>query len=497
MLNANFLLAITPLPMLSVMVWIILGVAVMYLARRPFHQTMDNLGRLIYNAMRLTAASVKIGRQRLEMRNREVLLAAGIGRADRRAQREFERITARVERSLSAHPQLHRQIRENLLKLEDDYQQTTEIPEGLSDWVKVIDAIAGIKPVGDPMVATILEDIHNTLKEQHRLALENHRKAMSARHGILSAMMPQWHKVEKHLKRLEASISGLTDRADAVDRSMAEVESLRSHTDTSERQLLCSSLTQFLSSGLVVGIFLIGIVINFNLVAFPMAEMVGAHSHIGEFKTSHVAALFLVSLQVVLGLFLMDTLKITHFFSAFDGLSDRQRTGLLWCLLVTLTILAGVESSLAVMRDRIAMDMEALRQSLAGIKPTAAATSNISTIGQMILGFMLPYVLATMAIPLESFVRSLRTVVGVAAVWALYGLTVLLRLAGSLGYHGGRLAVGLFDLIIFPAIWLEALVQRKLETVRAGSKTVARLFTEHQPVPKMAKETVACKKASD
>jgi hypothetical protein len=115
----------------------------------------------------------------------------------------------------------------------------------------------------------------------------------------------------------------------------------------------------------------------------------------------------------------------------------------------------------------------------------------------MILGFMLPFVLATMAIPLESFVRSLRTVAGVAAVWALYGLTVLLRLTGNLGYHGGRLAVGLFDLIIFPAIWLEALVQRKLETVRDGSKTVGRLFTEHQSAPKMVKETVVCKKASD
>ena len=499
MLNASFLLTITPLPMLSVLVWILLGVTAMYLARRPFHQAMGTLGRLIYNTMRLAAVSVKMSRQRLETRNREVLITCGIDHAERRTRRELERISTKVERSLSSHPQLHRQIRENLLKLEDDYEKTVEIPEGLSDWVRVIDAIAGIKPVGDPMVATILEDIHNTLKEQHKVALEGHRKAISARHGILSRMMPQWHSMEKILKRLETSISSLTDRADAVDRSMADVETIRSRAEASEQRLFSSSLSQFLSSGLVLCIFAIGAVINFNLITLPLAEMVGGHSYIGGFKTNHVSGLFVVCLQVILGIFLMDTLRVTRLFSALEGLDERKRTVLRWCFLVMLTILAGVESSLAFMRDRIATDMEALRQSLAGIDPTAVAASSISTIGQMILGFMMPFVLATMAIPLESFIRSSRTVLGMAAVWSLHLLALLLRLTGSLGYYGGRLAVCLFDLTIFPAIWLESQVQRKLETTRTGStsKREKNRFMGHQSSLNMAKETVACKKTSD
>jgi hypothetical protein len=38
----------------------------------------------------------------------------------------------------------------------------------------------------------------------------------------------------------------------------------------------------------------------------------------------------------------------------------------------------------------------------------------------------------------------------------------LLRLAGSLGYYLGRMVVNVYDLVIFPALWLEALILRKI-----------------------------------
>jgi hypothetical protein len=91
----------------------------------------------------------------------------------------------------------------------------------------VIDAIAAIKPSGDPMVANILEDIHNTLKEQHKIALEGHRKAVSQRHGILSRMVPQWRATDKTLTGLEKAITDLTARSQAVDRCMTGYETVR------------------------------------------------------------------------------------------------------------------------------------------------------------------------------------------------------------------------------------------------------------------------------
>lgn len=495
--DATLLFNITPLPFLSVLVWIFLIITAMYFARRPFHDSMGSLSRLIYNAMRLAAASVKLTQQRLEVRNREVLLAAGIEHAERRTEREFERISTAVERNLDAYPQLQRQLRENLLKLEDDYQKTAEIPPGLSDWVKVIDAIAGIKSTGDPVVANILEDIHNTLKEQHKIALDGHRKAMSDRHGILSRMVPQWRATDKTLKGVEKAICDLTSRSQSVDRCITDYETVKAHTDVAERQLSSSSLTQFFTSGLVLGVFAIGAVINFNLVALPMSEMVGGASYIGAFKTSDVAGMFIVCLEVVVGIFLMDALRFTRLFSVIGCLDDKKRTWFFWILLIMLTILAGVESSLAFMRDRIAADMEALRQSLAGLEPSAVAASNIPTIGQMILGFILPFILTTVAMPFETFISSSRTVLGMLGAWSLRTLAFFLRLAGSSGYYLGRLVVNVYDLAIFPALWLEALINRKTAPAPFANKTGNERAVTPKKTLTLLEEAQPCKTTAD
>lgn len=496
--DATILFNITPVPFLSVLVWIFLCIAAMYFARRPFHDSMQSLGRVIYNAMRTAAASVKLAHQRLEARNREVLLAAGMDHAQRRTEREFQRISTAVERNLEAYPQLQRQLRENLLKMEDDYQQSAEIPQSLSDWVKVIDAIAAIKPSGDPMVANILEDIHNTLKEQNKIALENHRKAVSERHGILSRMVPQWRATDKTLNGLEKAITGLTARSQAVDQCMTDYETIRSSSEAAERQLSSSSLTQFFTSGLVLGVFIIGAIINFNLVALPMSEMVGGASYIGSFRTSDVAGMFIVCLEVVVGIFLMDALRFTRLFSVIGCLDDKKRTWFFWILLVMLTILAGVESSLAFMRDRIAADMEALRQSLAGIEPSAVAASKIPTIGQMILGFILPFILTTVAMPFETFISSSRTVMGMAGAWGLRALAFTLRLLGNMGYYLGRMVVNVYDLVIFPALWLESLISRKMAVAPSEEEIDEERSVNSSKQPmNMLEEPAPCKKSTD
>jgi hypothetical protein len=139
-------------------------------------------------------------------------------------------------------------------------------------------------------------------------------------------------------------------------------------------------------------------------------------------------------------------------------MDDKMRLRMIWITFTLLAVLAGVESALAFMRDRIAQDMEALRQTLAGVEQTTVVTSMIPTVGQMIMGFILPFALAFVAIPLETFVSSSRTVLGIVAAGMLRLLAFFLRLIGNLGYYTGRLIINLYDLIIFPSIWLEGVV---------------------------------------
>lgn len=453
----SFMQIMSSIPVPIVLPLIILG---MYLARKPFHRILENFGRVIYNAMRLGSASVKLAEKRLHIRNREVLMSAGLELAERKVEGEFDRLSSVVQRDLEGYPHIQRTISENLQQLEEDYHACAEIPQSLPDWVKVIDAIANIKPTGDRMVVNMLEEIHRTLDEQHKTAVERHRRDVAKRHGVLGRMMPTWRSMQKTLAGVQKAVANLNQRSKKIDRYMDAYEKIRNQDDMAERQLSSSSLTQFFISGLVLSIAVIGAVINFNLVALPMSEMVGGANYIGAFKASDVAGMFIVCLEIVLGVFLMDALRITRLFSIIGSMEDRKRKTIFWVIFGFLAILAGVESSLAFMRDRIAADMEALRQSLAGVELSEAATSSIPTIGQMIMGFILPFILTFVAIPFESFISSSRTVLGLVAAWALRVLAFCLRLLGNLGFYCARIVINAYDLIIFPVLWLEGVIIR-------------------------------------
>ncbi len=462
MTTAGFLPTITASPFLSTFIWIILILAAMYLARKPSHRCLASFSMIIRNSMRLFATSVKLAEKRLNDRNRDVLLSAGRQHAERCVEREFERISTAVQRDLEGYPQVHRQLNEGLVKLDEDYQNSVEIPQELPDWIKVIKAIASIRPNNDPIVGNMLEDIHKTLSEQHIKALEQHRVDASKRHAILNRMLPLVRGIKKTLGSLNKSFSDLNFRAKRIDRYMDNYEQIREQTDTAMRTLSSSSLTQFFISGAVLIIALGGAIINFNLIALPMSEMVGGASYIGPYKTSDIAGLVIICLEICTGIFLMESLRITRLFPIIGSMDDRMRMMLFWIALSLLAILAGVESALAFMRDRIAGDMEALRQSLAGVSPSTVAGSVIPTVGQMVMGFILPFILTFVAIPLESFVESSRTILGLIAAWMLRSLAFALRLIGNLGFYIGRLTINLYDLVIFPALWLEGVVTQCL-----------------------------------
>jgi hypothetical protein len=95
----------------------------------------------------------------------------------------------------------------------------------------------------------------------------------------------------------------------------------------------------------------------------------------------------------------------------------------------------------------------------------------IPMVGQMVMGFIFPFALAFVAIPLESFVTSSRTVLGGLVAWLLRMFAFLLRLLGNVGFYAGRFIVNVYDLAIFPAIWLERVVlgskSKKLDMLAA------------------------------
>jgi hypothetical protein len=458
------MLSITHNAFLSIVVWIALILLALFLSRRPFHRAIEALSRIFYNAMRLAAQSVMLAEKRLIRRNREVLIAAGLERTERIVEREFDRINAAVVRDLDSYPHLHRQLAELATRLDEDYQRNAEVPPELPNWLPIIESIANIEHRGDSLVANTLTDINRTMAEQHQSAMQGHRNSSSARHAILNKMRPLWRKVQKSLDDISTSIANLNERAKILDRHMDNYQQIRARADKAARELYASSLRQFFISGLLLLVALGGILMNLNLITLPLSHMIEPSSTIGPYLTSDVFAWVLMLLELTMGLFLMESLRITRLFPVIGSIDDKMRLRMLWVTLTILAVLAGLDAALAFLQDRMSQSAEALRQTLSNMPPAPSSASWIPTVGRMILGFLLPFALAFTAIPLESFSSAARSVLGSIAAWLLRLLALLLRMMGNLAYYTGRLVVNLFDLAIFPAIWLEEIFLSKKRT---------------------------------
>jgi hypothetical protein len=449
------LLIMKDYPVLSVLLWMILAMVVMYLARSQVHQAIRAVSRVLANAMRLAAYAVHMGEQRLDRRNKEVLLAEGAEQVEREVEREFYRIEAVIQRDLQGYPTLHRNMSDLITRIDEDYRQSTETPPSPPAWIDAVETVTKLPDSGDKMVAGILSEVHKTVNRQHKQTMAEFRKQSSARQGLLKKMAPFWRKLSHTVEDVGKTITGLHERAALIDRKMADYEAILANSDRMERRLSSSSMTQFFIAGLVLLIAIGGAVINFNLIALPMSEMVGGGSYIGPFKTSNVAAMVIILVEVVMGLFLMESLRITRLFPIIGMLDDKMRRRMIWISFAILLTLASIESALAFMRDRIAADIEALRQTLAGVEAVQGRQSWIPMVGQMVLGFVLPFALTFVAIPLESFIHSARTVLGVFVAGVLRVVAVILRLIGNIALYLGNVVISFYDLLIFPLLWLD------------------------------------------
>ncbi|TAK80633.1 MAG: hypothetical protein EPO20_27965 [Betaproteobacteria bacterium] len=79
----------------------------------------------------------------------------------------------------------------------------------------------------------------------------------------------------------------------------------------------------------------------------------------------------------------------------------------------------------------------------------------------MLLGFILPFALAFVAIPLESLIHSSRTVGGVLLAALVRATAFVLRFAGHVARHVSRVLIRLYDVAIVVPLLVERLVKSR------------------------------------
>ncbi|WP_341936683.1 hypothetical protein [Marinimicrobium sp. C2-29] len=446
-------------PALSLAIWLAILVIVLYLGRSHAHQLFRATGRAIHGSMRLASRSISQLEQRLSARNRDVLLAMGRREVEEAIERDFNRVYDIMERDLSRYPKLHRRIADAIEKIEEDYQEASDTPPLPPAWSEVVETVSALPGSSDPAVHKVLDNIREVIEDAHRETVKLYQKSSRDRHRVLAGMQPQWRALDQNMGKVKQTIDGLEERSQTIDKQMQEYASIRAGEEQALNSLTASSLTQFLIAGLVLFVALLGGLINFHLIAMPMSEMVGGTSYIGSMRTSDIAALVIILVEVAMGVFLLESLRITHLFPMIGRMDDRMRRRMMIASLTILTLLASIEASLAYMRDLLALDREALNQTLAGTAVVEAQFRWIPSIGQMMLGFILPFALAFVAIPLESFIHSLRTVLGLITLGLLRALRLVVRMVGGFANHLSKMLVHFYDMLIVVPLGIEQLVR--------------------------------------
>jgi len=456
-------LNVTGDPVTSAMIWFVALTVLLYIARTPAHFAISSFSRVLHSALRLSARSIMHAEKRLALRNREVLLGHGRESAERIIEREIERMDATIRRDLSEYPSLHRKVSEVLAAVEAEYKESAEVPPAPLSWTKAVEAVAKIPAKSDPMVMDILEEINKSMQKAHERALVEYRKSSATRHNLLKGLMPHWRGVQRKLEEVDKHVTSLLERSEIISKHIDDYRDVLDQTDRSVRILSSSAISQFFISAFVLAVAVGGAAVNFTLIARPMAEMVGGQQLAGGFKTADVAALVIILVEVSMGLFLMESLRITRLFPVIAALKDTTRVRMVWITFGLLFGLASVEAGLAFMREMLLEDELATSALLRGEVAGAAIAQFtwITTAAQMSMGFILPFALVFVAIPLETFVHSTRTVIGLTGMLILRSLAYVLRLLGNIFLRLGGMLRSLYDLLAFVPLWIESLFKSR------------------------------------
>lgn len=452
------LLTITPWPAVSAAILLLLLIAALYFARGTAHQLLLAAAGMLSRGLRVASHSVIRGQERLAARNRAVLLAAGREAKERIVEREFARVADTVRKDLAGYPDMHRRLSEAIQRIEEDQEEAAEVPPEAPGWAQAVKVVANLDARNAG--AEILADIHKSMVKAHAEAMDDYRKASAQRHALLRRMMPDWRLIRETLGHVNKSVESVIGRSQAIDHHMEEYEAIVRGEDRALSVLSSSSIVYFFVSALVLAVATAGTAVNFTLIARPMAEMVGGTNFIGTYRTADIAALVIIMVEISMGLFLMESLRITRLFPVIGALSDKIRVRMVIITFLILLLMASIEAGLAYMREVLLLDEMATNALLRGDASTGLVNSHlwITTAAQMGMGFVLPFALVFVAIPLETFVHSLRTVVGLIGIAVLQALALILRLLGNGCRHLGALACRVYDLPLFVPLWIETRV---------------------------------------
>lgn len=455
-MESGTLLTWTGSTTLSLLLWIILGLGVLYLARNRVHALIQTANHVLVRQLRhlsrrLIAASAFVRR-----RNRSYLLALARDQANRSLEREFHRVALGVERDLATFPILYRRLSEQIARVDQDYRESVNPPPRPPEWLEAVSILTRGSGGTDPAVQRVLEDLNNTLDRAAHQALLEYRAAHRRRHRLLARMQTYWRTVERRLAGLETTIVELNYRSQRIDRAMLRFQNR--HTVPSVKNTGNAATVSFLIAIAVLAAAIPVAIVAFQLIARPIAEITAGADAVAGIPFYNVTAAAMLITETVAGALVLESMAITQLLPAVAALEPhiRSRLRVTATGIFLLTVVGA--AALAWTRDYL------INQDIALIELLQAGQVSfpgpefhwIPAITHSALALGLGFLLGSLAIPLESALQSGRLVLGSLLALSLTTLGELCRLGAGLCSGIGRLLIRVYDLVIFMPLRLES-----------------------------------------
>ncbi|MCR8921362.1 hypothetical protein NO559_01175 [Dasania sp. GY-MA-18] len=424
------------------------ALVIMYLFRIQAQRLIEQFFRVLQKQFRLLSKICIRSEQRVRLRHYEVTKALVEVLSQRRVQRRYGDIEARVAKELAYYKGKSKVVSQHLQTLQKDYEDSAHIPPPSPDWVAAVESIAQIE--GDErnseVMAKILADMHNTVQLHQQDAMREHRWSVSNRHKLLAELEPQWRRLGQLLAATENKSATLQRDIRRLDQEMCRYELL---TAGNGQGFMASVLARFFLASLLMFIAALVGFYNSQLLLLPFAQQLGSSLSLSlPVLTMHSAMLILAAVL------LCETTGATHMLPLLAPLRR-------W-----------LKNSLAAMAGLMILALSLLSASWAGGMETMAGVmqADLQQWSLAIMSFFACWLFAAVVIPLEYAVQTFRPVLSSSLQLLLYCASVLFRVLASLSVELGRLVMRLYDAVIFIPLQLDAKISARLQQSKPGDK---------------------------
>jgi hypothetical protein len=443
---------------------IIVVMAVLYLARWHAHRLFrDSAAFIAYLCRRLARASRHGGRVN-QRRARGAVIQIAREAMERRISRQTQQLTATLARDLASFPHLHRQLHEQIRRVDEDFRNTVEAPPTPPEWIEAIETITRLPAREDPSVSRMLEDLRATLDRACHEALLAYRAASQRRHRVLKRMQPLWRRMDRGLGSLDYTMRRLQSQTQRLDEQIDAYSALVSSRGSTSRRIASSLGPRSLLSMMALTAIGLAAVVSFHLIASPLEAMAPATESLGAVPFTHVLATSILVLLGASGGVLLETVGVTRLFPEASWGNPNTRRGIALAAGLLATALVFAIAGLAWTRDylmalgatSVTWEPGILLDNQPIFRQQGPATFQwLPALLHGLIATGLALAVATVAAPLEAFMRQAR-VLGLGAVSVVcYGIALIGEILASAVVQMRRILATIYDLVIILPLGIE------------------------------------------